>query len=64
MVNLILPKCKPNLRTIKGQTALTLAAIKNHANIVRALITSDGVDIDAPDSDGNTALHLMCQSGV
>ena len=64
MVNLILPKCNPNLRTKIGETALILAAIKNHADIVRALIASERVDVDAPDSDGNTALHLMCKSGV
>ena len=64
MVNLILPKSNPNLRTKKGKTALILAAIKDHADIVRALIASEGVDIDATDSDGYTALHHMCQSGV
>ena len=64
MVNLILPKCDLNLRTRKGYTALAVATINNRDDIVRVLLASKGVDIDVTDSDGNTALHHTCLSGL
>ena len=63
MVQLIYPKSNPNCKTKKGETALTLAIVNKHVDIVRALLEY-GVDVDATDSGEKTALHLSCLTGT
>lgn len=40
-----------------GQTALHLASVKGHEDVIRLLLDL-GAEIDLPDREGNTALHL------
>jgi ankyrin repeat protein len=47
----------------KGFTALHLAADRNNASVVPLLIGEAGVDVQAVNAFGDTALHVACMQG-
>ncbi|KAK7469532.1 hypothetical protein BaRGS_00036438, partial [Batillaria attramentaria] len=60
--NLLLAGAAVNEKTHTGETALHLAAVRDHAQIVSVLI-ENGVDVDAVDENLNNALHVAVQHG-
>jgi ankyrin repeat protein len=52
-----------NLKTDRGQTALSLAAEKGHSEIVEMLLTRHDVDVNTQDLDGQTPLGWAVFNG-
>jgi len=48
------------LTTMKGETALHLAASKGNVEVIQALISSSSALINSVDLEGNTPLHKAC----
>ena len=46
-----------------GDTPMLVAAKENHDDVLLALISEFGCDIDTNDQHGNTLLHLACRNG-
>lgn len=42
---------------------LHVAVIYNHNDLVRFLLKQEGLDVNAQDQEGNTALHFACETG-
>jgi ankyrin repeat protein len=58
---------KPMFRSFDemGATPLTVAVQRGDPNVVEALLGAmDGVDVNAPDKYGTTALHIACSAGA
>lgn len=51
-----------DVRDCNADTPLTIAAYKNHTNIVRLLLNA-GANVNASDKNGLTALHCAAQNG-
>ncbi|XP_076453246.1 rabankyrin-5-like [Babylonia areolata] len=60
--NLLLAGASVNEKTQTGETALHLAAVRDHSSIVSILIENN-VDVDAVDENLNNALHVCIQQG-
>ena len=45
------------LCVVQVQTAFRLAAARGRTDLTKALLSIDGVDVNAADAKGNTALH-------
>ena len=52
-----------NAAEAKGRTALSMAAGYNELPSLRNFMKFPGFDLDAPDSQGRTALHFACEKG-
>jgi len=52
-----------NARDEQGRTALHLAAMDGHEEMVRELIGKQSADVNARDSNGATPLHLAASHG-
>ncbi|XP_038061724.1 E3 ubiquitin-protein ligase MIB1-like [Patiria miniata] len=50
--------CDKELKNIVGKTALHLAIDKTHNKCIEALV-NNGANVNAPDNDGNTSLHMI-----
>ena len=54
----------PNARGgLFNRTCLMRAASGNHNGVVELLLSTQGIQVNAKDEDGTTALHLACDSG-
>lgn len=53
-----------NISNMQGTTALMVAAWKGHSDVVRLLLAVPGINVNAADSNGHTALmmHMMGQA--
>lgn len=60
---LLQAKAEPNYRAPSQATALSLAATKGHAEVLRVLLEG-GADPNLADKFGITPLHLACQFGT
>jgi ankyrin repeat protein len=58
----LLPHCDVNALNKQGQSALMMAALFGHADIVRLLV-EHGAQVEAKDAGGNSALSLALQQG-
>ena len=52
-----------NVKSSADCTALMIASDKGHAAVVGELLRHKGVDVDAEDGNGSTALILTSQHG-
>jgi len=52
-----------NERSDDGRTALASAALNGHAEVVRVLLETPGVDCNAPDKEGASPLFLAASKG-
>lgn len=52
-----------NIQNARGQTPLHIAAQKGDISIVRLLLDSKTVNVNAQDSSGATPLHLASENG-
>ncbi|RYP53373.1 hypothetical protein DL768_001618 [Monosporascus sp. mg162] len=52
-----------NAKDRGGSTALHLASMKGHGNVVGGLLDKDGIDMNAKDKGGWTALHWASKDG-
>ncbi|KAJ5369101.1 ankyrin repeats (3 copies) domain-containing protein [Penicillium cataractarum] len=52
-----------NFKSHKGQTPLSWAAENGHESIVKQLLATDGVDVNARDSTGQTPLSWAAENG-
>ncbi|QVM11897.1 hypothetical protein D8B26_006536 [Coccidioides posadasii str. Silveira] len=57
-------KANVEIKDHNEQTALHLAAHKNHEMAARMLIVEGKADLEAKDSSGQTALHLAASNGL
>jgi ankyrin repeat protein len=58
----LVPRCDVNKRNLEGQTAVMMAALFGHADIVR-LLAKHGADLSMTDTSGNSASGLARQQG-
>ncbi len=52
-----------NWRNSVGWTALHIACICNHPDVVKILTQHDGIDVNVQDTSNYTPLHLACWYG-
>ena len=46
-----------------GETPLHTACDRGHTDIVRLLLSHDGIDVDIANRNGDTPLHAACSEG-
>ncbi|KAH8041271.1 hypothetical protein HPB51_014419 [Rhipicephalus microplus] len=51
-------RCMVDLKNVKGETALLLAVHNGHCELAELLVEA-GADINKPDEDGNTPMHMI-----
>ncbi|XP_075745864.1 E3 ubiquitin-protein ligase MIB2 isoform X4 [Rhipicephalus microplus] len=51
-------RCMVDLKNVKGETALLLAVHNGHCELAELLVEA-GADINEPDEDGNTPMHMI-----
>jgi ankyrin repeat protein len=55
-------KLEVNLQDSENNTALVLACMNGHLEVVKALLTNDNLNVNLCPSDGRTALWWACQT--
>src|SRR5690242_11276564 len=58
---LLAHKAKPDTQTPDGTTALIIATLNDHAELVEIMVHHGGSNVNLGKKDGNTALHLCAE---
>jgi ankyrin repeat protein len=53
----------PNAQDLRGNTALHLAAGKGYHEVVCLLLARPNIELNAPNKEGLTPLHIAVESG-